>query len=45
MRTFHATHPREGAGHSYTFEATGLDRAAVHATTAPYIEHFGVAVR
>lgn len=44
MQEFLDTHPREGAGHSYTFEATGLDRDAVHARTAPYIEHFAVAV-
>lgn len=44
MRTFLATHPREGAGHSYTFAATGLTLSAVRERTARYREHFQVPI-
>lgn len=44
MTEFLRTHEREGHGHPYTFEATGLDLDRVRADTARYVEHFGVAV-
>lgn len=44
MRTFLETHVREGAGHPYTFEATGLTLSAVRERAARYSEYFDVPV-
>ncbi|MDQ2636105.1 MAG: sulfotransferase [Actinomycetota bacterium] len=43
MKTFLATHVREGHGHPYTFEATGLSLDAIRQRTARYTEYFNVA--
>lgn len=42
MEDFLRTHVREGHGHPYTFEATGLSLADVRARTARYETYFGV---
>jgi hypothetical protein len=43
MREFQASHVREGYGHPYTFEDTGLDLTEVRARTARYTSYFNVA--
>lgn len=43
MTTFLRTHEREGHGHPYTFEATGLSLDAVRDRTARYTEYHDVA--
>jgi hypothetical protein len=42
MRDFLSTHVREGYGHPYTFEATGLSLDAVRDRTARYTAYFDV---
>lgn len=42
MQRFLDGYEREGSGHHYTFEQTGLDRAAVRSATERYTTHFGV---
>jgi len=42
MHNFLSTHVREGAGHPYTFEATGLSLSAVRDRTARYTDYFDV---
>ncbi|MGV0717755.1 sulfotransferase [Mycolicibacterium sp. XJ662] len=43
MTNFLRTHVREGHGHPYTFEATGLSLDAIRERTARYTEYFAVA--
>jgi hypothetical protein len=42
MNTFLTTHVREGHGHPYTFEATGLSLDAIRRRTARYTGYFDV---
>ncbi|MBZ5739037.1 sulfotransferase family protein [Nocardioides mangrovi] len=44
MSEFLRTHEREGHGHPYTFESTGLDLDRVRTDTARYVAHFGVPI-
>ncbi|MGE2691489.1 sulfotransferase family protein [Mycolicibacterium pulveris] len=43
MKNFLRTHVREGHGHPYTFEATGLTLDAIRERTARYTAYFNVA--